>query len=208
MDADYADRLRVKLGLVNAPSLGLLRERLSRAEVELESARNAMRKAADAGGIARAGLFAGTRFIERTSGERWANEARAEGRREGHEWLATALENARRPDRDRPFRIAGEALARAHREGREFGSLRRDAGDPVNEVDAIQARIRKSREVDLSSNALINAPTTSAELAAGIHEAAAKARTPTGAHRDDKAPMNSLSAAILKAGRRRRSEEP
>jgi hypothetical protein len=67
-----ADNLRARLGLMPAPSLELVRQRMVKAEAELEAARNAMRKAADAAGIKRGGLFEGSRFIERTSGERWA----------------------------------------------------------------------------------------------------------------------------------------
>ncbi len=206
MDADYADRLRVKLGLINAPSLELLRQRMAKAEDALEAARAAMRAAADAAGIARGGLFEGSKFVLRTSGERWANEARAEGHREGHEWLAGKLEAARDPNRERPFRLAGLALARAQREGREFGvGMRERSGAPVNEVDTIQAQILKSREVDLSSNRQIGAPTTPEKLSAAILAAGAKARSATDA--DPPGATNALAQEILRQGRRRRGLE-
>jgi hypothetical protein len=146
-----------------------------------------------------AGAAIRVKAIERVSGEKWAVEARAEGRTAGIEWFASALERAHR--RDGPFRHVAEALHRRHVEGREIGD------GPMDPVEARQREILAGRRVDLSSNAQLGAPVTSEELVVGIHEAAAKACTRTGNHPDDKAPMNALAKAILAAGRKRRNED-
>lgn len=195
-----AEQLRARLGLINAPSLELLRQRMVKAEADLEAARDAMRKAADAAGIKRGGLFVGSKFVERTAGERWAAEARAAGHLAGSEWLATALEKAGRPDG--PFAHITRAMLRRGVDGRDTGRGMADA--PVDPVEARQQEILASRRTDLSPNKLIGAPTTSAELVSAIHAAAAKARSATGSHKDDQGPMNALSKAVVEAGRTRR----
>lgn len=190
------ENLRMRLGLTTGLSLELLRQRMVKAEAELEASRNAMRTAADAAGIKRGGLFVGSRFIERTAGEKWAVEARREGHTTGIAWFAGAIERANDPNG--PFRHASAALHRRHLAGRNIGE---PAVDPI---EARQAEILAKRRVDLSPNAALGAPVTSEGLVAGIHAAAAKARTPTGAHEDDKAPTNALARAIVEAGRARR----
>ena len=79
------DHLRRRLGLVPSgerASLALLRERLRRAESELEAARAAMRSGADAAGVERAGLFSDTRFVPRSTADNWHESGVAAGRRE------------------------------------------------------------------------------------------------------------------------------
>jgi hypothetical protein len=66
------DFLRHRLGLTSTggnTSLALQQQRFDRAEAELEAARAAMRSAADAAGIERSGLFAGSTFIKRSTGD-------------------------------------------------------------------------------------------------------------------------------------------
>jgi hypothetical protein len=77
------DHLRRRLGLAPSgnASLVLLRQRLQRAEVELESALAAMRSAADAG-IERSGLFSETTFVPRLTADSWHEAGQREGRRE------------------------------------------------------------------------------------------------------------------------------
>jgi hypothetical protein len=195
MDADYADRLRIKLGLLNAPSLELLRQRMTSVEAELDLARAAMRQVADRAGIKRGGLFEGSRFIERTSGERWAAEARAEGVRHGRDHAFGLFARAGTSE----FAHIAAVLPKWKSGGRSGAAV------AVDEVAEIQEQIRKDREPDLSSNRQIGAPDNPVELAAAIHKAAARARSATDA--DPPRETNALSAEILKQGRRRRGEE-
>ena len=180
--------------------------RVARAETELATARAEARRLGRAEGKKLSSLFEESLFVKRSSMEAFCEEARREGYSAGIAWQVGAFERA--VSGDGPFHMAGLALVRAHREGREFGTLRaRDAGAPgMSEVDAIQARILKSRETDFS-NQMEGAPTESGKIAEAVLKAGAKARTPTGAHKDDAAPMNALSAEILRQGRRRRGEE-
>jgi len=79
------DFLRHRLGLTSTggnTSLALQQQRFDRAEAELEAARAAMRSAADAAGIERGGLFAGSTFIKRSTGDAWHEAGIKEGRRE------------------------------------------------------------------------------------------------------------------------------
>jgi hypothetical protein len=79
------DFLRHRLGLTSAAgnagntSLALLQQRFDRAEDELSAARAAMRSAA---GVEISGLFSGSRFIKRTTGDTWHDAGIKEGRRE------------------------------------------------------------------------------------------------------------------------------
>lgn len=187
----------------NNVSLAAALDRCRSAEAALDSARENARAAARREGKGTGALFAKSKYILRESGTKWADEARHEGFDAGFEMACKHFGRALRPQAEKakdPF----HNLAR----GMVGKGPRVDRTDPpVSEVDRIQAAILKSREIDLSSNALIDAPVEHGALAEAIHEAAAKARTPTGQHSDDAAPMNALSAEILKQGRRRRGEE-
>jgi hypothetical protein len=197
-----ADKLRVRLGLINAPSLELLRQRMTQAETTLEATRAAMRTAADAGGIKRGGLFEGSKFVLRTAGERWAVEAEKRGHLLGAEWMADKLERAHRPESEKmkdPFYRLAQGMLRRGVAGRDIG----DTG--LSEVGAIQARILKDREPDLSGNAAIGAATTSEALAEQILAAGKRARSPTDS--DPEPEMNALSRAIVESGRKRRQED-
>jgi hypothetical protein len=66
----------------NTNSLDLALSRVSVAERNLEEARAATRAAAKREGVKLSGLFSG-QFIMRSTGERWADEARAEGHEAG-----------------------------------------------------------------------------------------------------------------------------
>jgi hypothetical protein len=78
------DHFRRRLGLVpnGNTSLAEQRQRLRDAERELASARQSMRAAADAAGIARSGLFSDTHFVPRSTADGWYNDGVSEGRRE------------------------------------------------------------------------------------------------------------------------------
>lgn len=192
-----ADRLRARLGLfnVNAPSLELFRQRMAKAETDLEAARDAMRGAADRAGIPRGGLMEGSRFILRTSGERWANEARADGIRQGRDHAFGLFERAGTSE----FAHIAAVLPK-WKSGERSG-----AATAVDEVAEIQARIRKAREPDLSGNAQLGAATTPEALADQILAAGRRARSATDA--DPPRETTALSDAVLRAGRRRRGEQ-
>jgi hypothetical protein len=66
-------------------TLAFVRLRVAKAEAELESAREAMRIAADKAGIERAGLFAESLFVGRATAEKWTDQARSEGYEAGKE---------------------------------------------------------------------------------------------------------------------------
>jgi hypothetical protein len=83
MDVDFFKRLGLNgRNSGGGTSLSLLRERFRRAEAELEAARAAMRSAAGAAGVEISGLFAGSTFIKRTTGDAWHEAGISEGRRE------------------------------------------------------------------------------------------------------------------------------
>jgi hypothetical protein len=67
---------------VNANSLDLALARCATAEANLESARAAARTVARSAGVKISGLFSESQFVMRGTAERWADEARAEGRDE------------------------------------------------------------------------------------------------------------------------------
>ena len=120
----------------------------------------------------------------------------------GFEKACYYFERALRPqsekERDPFYRIAAGLVRK--------GLPRLDPTDePVSEIDQIQEQIRAAQRPD-RGNRLINAPDNPTALSEAIHAAAEKARTPTGRHKDDTAPMKSLSAEILKQGRRRRGK--
>jgi hypothetical protein len=69
-------------GATQVTSLELARVRVAKAEAELESARAVMRTAAKAAGVKLGGIFAESLFVSRATSERWADEARDEGRAE------------------------------------------------------------------------------------------------------------------------------
>jgi hypothetical protein len=184
------DFLRTRLGLTSGPSLDLLRQRVAKAEADLETARAAMRAAADAAGIERDSLFSGSRYVLRTSGERWAREARIEGEHAALERSARAAEigalmNASPKWRDAHLKVA--TLARGER----------SAADPVQEV---QNRIARDRQTDLSRNREIGASDNPTDLAAAIHRAADRRRSPTDS--DPAKPMDPLARAIVDSARK------
>lgn len=189
-------------------SLAVALDRCRSAEASLDSAREAARAAARREGKGTGALFSKSRYVARDSATRWCDESRHEGFDAGFQMCCKHFEKAFNRDPNDPTNIMADALARHgfFKKGGPASQLIGGGAARLSEVDAIQARILKSREVDLSSNALIGAPTTSAELVSAIHAAAAKARTRTGGHPDDKPPMNALSEAIVEAGKKRRGD--
>ncbi len=105
--------------------LKLLRVALADAESRLAQARANMEAAADRLGISHDALFADTTFIARTTGQRWADRAKRDGRHEGIEWgWLTALKVERgtseysslrgvKLDLDGPATSAAAAIVRA-----------------------------------------------------------------------------------------------
>jgi vacuolar-type H+-ATPase subunit H len=205
------EHIAQRLVSVSVPSIGSLKPqtldaalaRVARAERELQDARAEARRLGRAAGKKLSALFEDSIFVKRSSAEAWCDEARAEAHLDGANWLADKLERAHRPESEKRKDPFYQLAARmVHK-----GQLGLDLTDkPVSEIDAIQARILKSREVDLSSNAAINAPTEHGKLAEAILAAGKRARSPTDS--DPPGATNALSQEILRQGRRRRGLEP
>ena len=178
-------------------------QRVARAERELQDARAEARRLGRAAGKKLNTLFENSVFVKRSSAEEWCDEARAEAHLAGVEWMAEKLERAFRPESEKrkdPFYRLAAGMVRK-------GQLGLDLTDkPVSEIDAIQQRILKSREPDLSGNSALGVATTPELLAEQILAAGARARLPTSS--DPPRDTNALSEAVLRAGRRRRNEEP
>jgi ribonuclease HI len=75
----------------SADGLDQARARVAKAEVELSAARTAMRAAARKAGVSLANLFGDSSFIARSTGDRWASEARAAGAIEAAQKIGKAL---------------------------------------------------------------------------------------------------------------------
>jgi hypothetical protein len=209
MAVDF-DFLRHRLGLTSGAgntSLALLRQRLERAESELESARAAMRSAAAAAGIERAGLFSGSAFISRETGERWADEARREGEK-AHRILVDHLLMAQGKDPDvERARIKAEMPARAAAikadldrwhaemtaagffdavEAKDYARAGQILATHYAGVGKGQAIVRAAARARMSADAAGEVPPPpKGSLAARIIAAGARRRTPTGGHQDD-----------------------
>lgn len=199
-------------------------------ETLLEAARNDARSAARRAGVKIDGLFGNSSFIRRETGERWADESFERGKRAGYHEVACCFLAAAGKDADAEFaRIRSELKASKAVRKAEAARWRMvmteagffdavDAGDyklaaeilriadpgiaGLNSAAAVQARIAKQAETDLSPNAALGAPTNPKALAAAIHKAAAKAKSSTDS--DPPRPMNALSKGIIDAGRKRR----
>jgi hypothetical protein len=78
-------------------SLKILLNAVTAAETRLEEARANVRAAAKKLGISRDGLFGDCVFIYRSTGERWADDARREGHSAGCAVMARVIESVNRP---------------------------------------------------------------------------------------------------------------
>jgi hypothetical protein len=139
MDVEF---LRRRLGLTSGgASLALLRQRLERAEAELEAARAAMRSAADAAGIERTGLFSESEFIPRSTGDSWFEAGKREGAREITDCMLRA--RGLDPEEERAKVAASIKRDRKAAEARSarWDALMRDAGwhDAVDAGDHARA---------------------------------------------------------------------
>jgi hypothetical protein len=190
------------IGGSKAATLEQALQRVARAERELHDARAEARRLGRAAGKKLNTLFEDSTFVRRSSSESWLEETRSEAYTAGFEKACYFFERALRPqsekERDPFYRIAA-GMVRKGRQGLDL------TDKPVSEIDAIQARIRKDREVDLSSNAALGAATTPDALANQILEAGKRARSAT--DRDPEPEMNALSRAIVKSGRKRRGAD-
>jgi hypothetical protein len=98
---------------IGTPSLASALAAFERAEAVLESARATARAAARREGVSVAGLFEGSSFIRRSTGERWADTARNEGWSAGHRFLSDALSRSvstEALDEKSPFRHLAKRL--------------------------------------------------------------------------------------------------
>lgn len=191
------------IGTTNV-SLPAALDRVASAEAAVDSAREIARAAARAAGKRTGGLFASSKYILRESGIKWSDEARHEGFDAGFKMCCKHFKMAFRPEseklKDPLYRAFATRLAP---EGRPRLGLT-DA--PINEVDAIQARILADRQVDLSRNG--PGRDNPVDLAASIHKAAARAKSPTSS--DPARPMDALAQKIIDSGKKahRRSDDP
>jgi hypothetical protein len=200
MDMDY---LRRRLGLVpngsGGASLALPRQRLERAEAELEAARAAMRSAADVAGIKRSGLFSGSAFVSRGTADDWYEAGLKEGRREVTDALMEMrgldpkVGRARRKTESEERRVLLKAeTARWRSTMREAGFFDAVAEGDYRKAAAIYGAVH-SEEKHSSKGAAI--------LAAG-----ARARMSG----DNERPLpekGSFADLVIAAGRKRRGED-
>ena len=184
------DHLRHRLGLApsgEGASLALLRQRLQRAEADLEAARVAMRSAADAAGIERAGLFSGSAFIPRSTGDSWFEA----GKREGEKAMADILTRSvdmDATDKTSRFRHLARRLQKiSPQDWPEHVAKMRAvvAGDHAPELSSQnkgEAILAAGRRARMSGSDERPQPEG---LAAKIIAAGKRARTPTGGHEND-----------------------
>jgi hypothetical protein len=185
------------VGTTNVP-LAVALDRVAAAERSLEAARTAARDAARREGKRTSGIFSDGAFIPRATALAWCDSARKEGADSAAYDIADALKN---PDR-RFAKLDTAALAAGLRLFQQRGQ---HSTAPVSEVERVQAEILAARQPDLSGNRKLGAPDNPVDLAAAIHKAAARAKSPTGTA-DPPPEGNALSRAIVEAGRKRRME--
>jgi hypothetical protein len=91
------------------------RQRVAKAEAELEAAREAMRNAADKAGIPRANLFSESLFVARSSAEKWTDEAaarsHAEGKQAAYEEVTRAFCHMRGVSYEREMKLIRAGIA-------------------------------------------------------------------------------------------------
>ena len=195
------DHLRRRLGLVPSgerASLALLRERFRRAESELEAARAAMRSAAAAAGIERAGLFSGSKFIRRETGEAWASTARIEGEKAMGDIFRRNIDAESR-DSNSPFHHLAKRLKKIQNWPEFAEKMRAAMNDPRCE------RARSLAEAGDHEGALtiymeVFQKNKGAEIvAAGVRRRMGGPEVPP-------PEKGTLAAQIVQAGQRRRGE--
>jgi hypothetical protein len=216
MDVDY---LRRRLGLTSGgtASLALLRQRFDRAEAELEAARAAMRSAADAAGIERAGLFGESEFIPRSTGDAWHEAGKREGVRDFTDCMFRArgldpekeradiaasikrdrkAAEARSARWDAMMRAAGWHAAVASGDHKRAGQIMLEMHDALTQADAhvVPRHVVERMERERPGGK------TKAEQ---ILRAGARARM---SGSDEVPPPTGLAAQIVAAGRKRRGE--
>jgi hypothetical protein len=158
------------------PSLQAALAGVQRAEQALAAARALARSAAKREGKGVRGLFEGSQFILRATGERWCDQSRSAGEKAMVDIFARTLDMDA-ADPDSPFHFLAKRLIRPgamDAQRAEFASA-----DTVAERILAAARRAKSSGAD-------ERPLPPADSVAGrILAAGARAKTPTGGHKDD-----------------------
>jgi hypothetical protein len=190
----------------NANAVDFALSRVSIAERNLAEARDAARVAARQSGVPLANLFGKTQFVARSSGERWADEARAEGHAAGkqcaYEEVTRVFCNMRGVSYEAEMarakiwsKICKKDSERTQAKMREAGFYRAvESGD----LDRAGRILNELFPVEAQSGRRSAAETARAILAAGE-----RARSDGSNERPD---PEGLAKKIIDSGRRRRGE--
>jgi hypothetical protein len=143
----------------NTNSLDLALARCAAAEENLESARASARAVAKAQGVKISGLFSESRFIRRESGERWADEARAEGHEQGGKEMIAMYAKINAPPSPEYValgRAVRAAVARGELKG-FFGTPRGNTPADGKETEAAEEAAEAAAAAEVEARAKINA---------------------------------------------------
>jgi hypothetical protein len=187
------------------PTLASAMARVEAAEQILSAARAAARAAAKAEGKSTRYLFDGHPYVARSSAEKWVDEARAEGWRDGHAFLSDALSRANRPpDPADPLYHIAKRLERNRAAGVTPADLARlrDRMEAAGAFAAMQAG-----DVEKAARICADLQREEAGHVTGerIVRAAARARMSA----DTEVPLpekGSFAAKVIAAGKKRRNE--
>jgi hypothetical protein len=161
-----------------AVSLASALAAVERAEAALAAARALARSAAKREGVAVRGLFEDSRFMLRETGERWCDQARAEGEKVMASILSRSV-SVEAADENSPFHHLAKRLMQP-------GALRAQQAEAAvpeshNLADAI---LKAAARAKTDGNG--ERPLPALDTVAGrILAAGTRARTPTGGHKDD-----------------------
>jgi hypothetical protein len=136
----------------NADPVDMALGRVATAEANLESARAAARTVARSAGVKISGLFSESQFVGRGTAERWADEARAEGRDQGFRETVAAYTRMLAPP-------SGEfaALAVAVRKAIAAGGFRSILGKdkaPTDAADSDAAEAEEQARIEVEAKIL------------------------------------------------------
>jgi hypothetical protein len=189
MTRDTADTLRANL------FLGPARKTVEWAERELTDARAAMRKAADRVGLSRDGIFAESKYVPRATADTWYHDGHREGRRQGIEEIAAALQPPG----------PGDAFHETWKMLQKFGPPRLDLIDLDRAASRQDAVVSIQDEIRRRDTARYGEVTNPQALARQILAASERAKSATDS---DPAPKRGpLAQAILDASKKAHRRE-